>query len=449
MSTPPFVALPRGVQRRSFAGGFAPLAGLIAEPEGPAKGTALLIPGFTGSKEDFIADLPLLAEAGWRIASFDLRGQHESAGPGEPDGYRLTEFVSDAIGVCHELHELSGQPVQLLGHSFGGLVARAAAAELAADPRRAGVLGSLTLLASGPGALPPAIQVMASQLLDVLPDVPLQTIWDIKEALEREAGAVAGDPDIEAFMHWRFISNNPHALAGKARILISLADTVDADARILRDAGLPLLVAYGQDDTRWTTAEQDLMARRLNARRFLFPRTAHSPGAEHPYWFAAAMNAFWSDAQRCEATALSQNAELPMRFGTVPRGYEPGMELRLPVEFDPGSVSLTRHAIKRQLQAWNITEQIDDLQLVVSELVTNAIRYGSGPIELTLTINPTSLRVAVADTNAEDLPASRTATMNEFTGRGVPLIEAISSSWGVEEVADGKIVWAEIAIQAA
>ena len=52
--------------------------------EGEPHGTALLVPGFTGSKEDFISVLPLLAADGWRVVTYDQRGQYESAGTPEP-----------------------------------------------------------------------------------------------------------------------------------------------------------------------------------------------------------------------------------------------------------------------------------------------------------------------------------------------------------------------------
>lgn len=98
-------------------------------------------------------------------------------------------------------------------------------------------------------------------------------------------------------MKRRFVSNNPHALAGKATILVNHRDNIDELATLVGAGGLPTLVAYGQDDDRWTPAEQEVMAIRLGCRRFMWPRTAHSPAAEHPHWFhIAAMDAFWSDA---------------------------------------------------------------------------------------------------------------------------------------------------------
>ena len=94
MSTPPFVTLPRGVQRTDFVGGHAHLSGLIAYPDSESRGTILLIPGFTGSKEDFIALIPYLRDLGYTVASYDQRGQFESPGPDATDGYAMARSPS-------------------------------------------------------------------------------------------------------------------------------------------------------------------------------------------------------------------------------------------------------------------------------------------------------------------------------------------------------------------
>src|SRR5699024_9066006 len=96
------------------------------------RGTALLIPGFTGSKEDFLGVLPLLADRGWNALTYSQRGQADSAAPAGVDAYRLDEFAQDAVTIVRTLVAERGGPVHLLGHSFGGIVAREA---LISDPR--------------------------------------------------------------------------------------------------------------------------------------------------------------------------------------------------------------------------------------------------------------------------------------------------------------------------
>src|SRR6202012_2159145 len=142
MSTPTSLELPEGTRRATVEtarGAFAVLDALPAA--GPCElGTVLLVPGYPGSKEDFIAILGQLAAAGRRVVAIDQRGQYQTPGPDDADAYDPRELGADVAAM---------KAAHLLGHSFGGLVAREA------------VLGgcgptSLTLLSSGPAALPGA-----------------------------------------------------------------------------------------------------------------------------------------------------------------------------------------------------------------------------------------------------------------------------------------------------
>jgi len=108
------------------------LTAFRALPRGRAgesvRGTALLVPGFTGSKEDFLPLLPLLAEHGFDAWAFSQRGQGDSAAPVGEEHYTLDAFSGDVIHVASLIAELTGrQHAHLVGHSFGGTVARAAA----------------------------------------------------------------------------------------------------------------------------------------------------------------------------------------------------------------------------------------------------------------------------------------------------------------------------------
>jgi len=63
------------------------------------RGPALLVPGFTGSKEDFIAVLQTLAGAGRRVLALDLRGQYETPGPDDASAYSCAELGADVAAV--------------------------------------------------------------------------------------------------------------------------------------------------------------------------------------------------------------------------------------------------------------------------------------------------------------------------------------------------------------
>src|ERR1700685_3583861 len=97
MSTPTSLELPEGTRRTTVETARGSFAALDAMPAaGPCElGSALLIPGYTGSKEDFIAILGQLAAAGRRVVAVDLRGQYQTAGPDDPDAHELREIGAD------------------------------------------------------------------------------------------------------------------------------------------------------------------------------------------------------------------------------------------------------------------------------------------------------------------------------------------------------------------
>jgi pimeloyl-ACP methyl ester carboxylesterase len=85
-------------------------------------------------------------------------------------------------------------------------------------------------------------------------------------------------PDIEQFLHKRFVANSPESLAAISRILADAADRTDE----LAAAGLPVAVVRGQDEDAWPHAVQDAMAGRLGTTVTVIPDAAHSPAVEAP-----------------------------------------------------------------------------------------------------------------------------------------------------------------------
>ncbi|HEU0104270.1 MAG TPA: ATP-binding protein [Mycobacteriales bacterium] len=86
---------------------------------------------------------------------------------------------------------------------------------------------------------------------------------------------------------------------------------------------------------------------------------------------------------------------------------------------------------------------MDDATLLVSELVTNAVRYGGPPIVLAVDCDGVALDVRVRD-GAADLPVPRPVTSDAEDGRGYVLLDMISDRWGVEpelQGMQGKEVW--------
>ena len=85
----------------------------------------------------------------------------------------------------------------------------------------------------------------------------------------------------------------------------------------------------------------------------------------------------------------------------------------------------------------------DDVELIVSELVTNAIRADSPTVRVALERVGGRLAIRVSD-EATGWPEQRSAGVHDTGGRGLPLVSALSSSWGVTMAATGKVVWAEL-----
>jgi pimeloyl-ACP methyl ester carboxylesterase len=252
------------------------------------------VPGFTGSKEDFIPVLQPLASAGRRVIAIDMRGQYQSQDPVDPGGYAPSELAADVAAVA-DASAHDGQGVHLLGHSLGGLIAREAALA------RATPILSLTLLSSGPASLSgERAELLRGMLaaLEAAGRAPGQLratvgkLWD--DHLEPEARADGVPEQIIAFLHARMLSNSPTGLMAMGRYLLGCPDRT---AELANLGGPPILVLYGENDDAWRPAVQDRMARRLGAQRVCIPGAGHSPAVEAPETTASTLTAFWRAAE--------------------------------------------------------------------------------------------------------------------------------------------------------
>ncbi|MEU2978990.1 SpoIIE family protein phosphatase [Streptomyces hirsutus] len=114
---------------------------------------------------------------------------------------------------------------------------------------------------------------------------------------------------------------------------------------------------------------------------------------------------------------------------------------RWPVPSDPAAVAEVRATIARKLSDWGLDELIFTTELILSELVTNAIRYGGSPIEVRM-LRDRNLICEVLDSSSTS-PHLRYATMNDEGGRGLFLVAQLAERWGTRYLPTGKIIWAE------
>jgi len=271
-------------------------AALCADPAGGIgdRQTALLVPGYTGSKEDFLSVLEPVAAAGRAVTAIDMRGQYESDPAADRSGYQLDQLARDVVAVASAVAGDSGR-VHLLGHSFGGLVARNAA--LTAPT----AFLSLTLLGSGPGAIGGMRARVLRDLLDHLgpagDDMDLlgsmiAAVWDSQ--MRPQAEAEGAPPEIIEFLRRRAVRTCPLGLSEMASQLLTCPDLT---ADLAAVATFPILVGYGENDDAWPPDVQDLMAKRLGAERVCIPGAAHSPAVEAPETTAAMLTTFWNQAE--------------------------------------------------------------------------------------------------------------------------------------------------------
>ncbi|MEU3855357.1 alpha/beta hydrolase [Streptomyces sp. NPDC029554] len=233
----------------------------------------LLLPGYTGSKDEFIPLLAPFLQARYRVIAVDGRGQDETAGPASEDAYTQKALAEDVIALAEAL----GSAVHLLGHSMGGHVARAA---VLTDHRP---FVSLTLLSSGPGRVGRARRLQLEFLLSALASMTMREVWDAMQTLRPVAPA-----DTE-YLRQRWLRTNPAQLRVAGAQLLSEPDrTTD-----LLAVPLPKHVIYGDADGTWDTADLSSMAQRLDACHTVVPDAQHSPNMQQPAFTAAALTGFW------------------------------------------------------------------------------------------------------------------------------------------------------------
>ncbi|MFF4394105.1 SpoIIE family protein phosphatase [Streptomyces sp. NPDC001480] len=114
------------------------------------------------------------------------------------------------------------------------------------------------------------------------------------------------------------------------------------------------------------------------------------------------------------------------------------------VPSEPAAVSEVRGAVTARLAEWGLDDLAFTTELILSELVTNAIRYGRGPIGVRL-LHDRALICEVSDSSTTS-PHLRYAATTDEGGRGLFLVAQLAERWGTRYTPSGKIIWAEQAL---
>jgi pimeloyl-ACP methyl ester carboxylesterase len=276
-------ALPIGVSRDTFDSPSGPLA--VFRGGAPERGRVVLVPGVTGSKEDFDLLFPPLIEQGYLVESYDMAGQYEShdAGPERLDPprrhYDYDLFCAEMIAFL----EAGATPAHLLGYSFAGIVAQLVAV------RRPDLVRSLTLLSTPP--------------LTGHSFTGVKWVGPISRVAPPAAGAM--------FMRWGLQLNVQHVPPGRQRFvaqrlhltrnaahadIMRLMQRTPDVRNALRGLGVPVAVAVGDHDL-WPIELHREFASSIGASIAVY-RTGHSPCETAPNQLTRDMLALFDKAGR-------------------------------------------------------------------------------------------------------------------------------------------------------
>ncbi|MFE4670047.1 alpha/beta fold hydrolase [Streptomyces sp. NPDC056716] len=295
MSRPPTLTPPpaaRAYPLRTARGDFAVVDHPVAPGVEP-RGAALLLPGFTGSKEDFRLLHEPLAARGYRTVAVDGRGQYESDGPQDDESaYAQPELAKDVLAQAAAL----GIPLHLVGHSLGGQIARAAVLlTTGTGTGQTPPFLSLTLVSSGPAQISQPQQERVKLLRDALAVMSMAEVWEAIESMgaPEDVGGPAVGTGGQDHLRRRWLRNKPAQLIATGRQLCTEPDRVGELAAV----PLPVHVLSGASDDTWPLPLLDDMAVRLPACRTVVADSDHSPNVDRPLPTAEAIADFWDTVQ--------------------------------------------------------------------------------------------------------------------------------------------------------
>ncbi|MFG2661638.1 ATP-binding protein [Streptomyces sp. NPDC048425] len=141
--------------------------------------------------------------------------------------------------------------------------------------------------------------------------------------------------------------------------------------------------------------------------------------------------------------ALWSRVLTPVKPLDAPRGRATAWDASWPLQRELTSASRARHLVTAQLGDWGLDELVDTAELLVSELVTNALRHTQGPLRLNLRLRHSRLLCEVEDTEPTG-PVRNIVDPDAEGGRGTELLDLLADAWGTIRTATGKTIWCEL-----
>jgi pimeloyl-ACP methyl ester carboxylesterase len=283
------IPLPPGVERCTVDTHRGAVAALRAKPESANGRVSVMVCGFMATKEDFREMLPLLSRAGYDAWAYDHPGQHggEFGGafgeiPDDRPGRYTTQSLADQLREV--IRAVSpGEGAHVVGHCFGGFIARAAALDTP------GLTRTLTFLSCGPSMRGQQARKMLAGMDYVLINGGPMLLWPLlKRALAED------DQVTRELCHAKLATVNPHYLSGVAQSMKNEADRTGDVAAV----GIRTLVVHGSREKRlWRPSDYADMARDLRADLVVIDKAGHHVHRDQPDSTARSLTAFWARAE--------------------------------------------------------------------------------------------------------------------------------------------------------
>ncbi|MGW7378744.1 ATP-binding protein [Streptomyces sp. NPDC054794] len=147
----------------------------------------------------------------------------------------------------------------------------------------------------------------------------------------------------------------------------------------------------------------------------------------------------WAGRQR----AMWSRMLAPLRPLDAPRGRATAWDASWPLQRELTSVRRARRLVTAQLNEWALGDLADTAELLVSELVTNALRHTRGPLRVNLRLRDSRLLCEVEDTESAG-PVRGVVDPDAEGGRGTELLDLLADAWGSIRTATGKTIWFEL-----